>query len=47
MNVLHFFREVEKGTEMDNVIQRVKVTKYMEREGGVEIVDNTLSTKDF
>ena len=22
MNVLHFFGEVEKGTEMDNVIQR-------------------------
>ena len=27
--------------------REVKVTKYMEREGGVEIVDNTLSTKDF
>ena len=27
--------------------REVKVTKYMEREGSVEIVDNTLSTKDF
>ena len=27
--------------------REVIVTKYMEREGSVEIVDNTLSTKDF
>ena len=27
--------------------REVKVTKYMEREGSVEIVDKTLTTKDF
>ena len=46
MNVLHFFREVEKGTRWIMTFREVKVTKYMEREGSVEI-DNTVSTKDF
>ena len=47
MNVLHFSERRKRAQRWIMTFREVKVTKYMEREGSVEIVDNTLSTKDF
>ena len=47
MNVLHFSERWKRAQRWIMTFREVKVTKYMEREGSVEIVDNTLTTKDF
>ena len=44
---LIFSERWERAQRWIMTFREVKVTKYMEREGSVEIVDNTLTSKDF